>query len=221
MKTIRFIAYYRVSTDKQGRTGLGIEAQQEAVRKHLERAEGELLDSFTEVESGKRNDRPELSKALQRCRLTGATLIIARLDRLSRNKAFLFNLMDSKVKFVCADMPEANDMTISLLAIMADYEAKLISERTKAALAAAKARGVKLGNLATLTNRDTTKAREVHVERSQKRSAEMKMVVQEMVDQDSSLSLRGIAQMLNEAGYTTSRGKQWHATSVNRLLSNR
>lgn len=138
---IKFVAYYRVSTDKQGKSGLGLEAQQEAVSTHLAHCGGEIIEHFTEIESGKKNDRPELERALRKCRLTGATLVIARLDRLSRNASFLMSLMDSKAKFVYADMPEANNFTVQIMAVMAEYESKLISERTKAALQAAKARG--------------------------------------------------------------------------------
>lgn len=141
-----FVSYYRVSTAKQGASGLGLEAQQTAVREHLRRVEGRELASFTEIESGKRNDRPKLEAAMLRCRQTGATLLVAKLDRLSRDAAFLLQLRNSTTKFVCADMPEANELTIGLLAIVAEHERKMISKRTKDALQAARARGVKLGN---------------------------------------------------------------------------
>jgi Site-specific recombinases, DNA invertase Pin homologs len=219
---IKFVAYYRVSTDKQGKSGLGLEAQQEAVNNHLSHCSGELIECFTEVESGKNNNRIELEKALRKCRLTGATLIIARLDRLSRNATFLMSLMDSKVKFVCADMPEANNFTVQILAVMAQYESKLISERTKAALAAAKARGVKLGNpnLHLIRPTDTTKARRAHVEQSEARNAELRGVINELIaEHGGELSLRETAQLLNAANYTTARGKQFQATSVKRLLA--
>ena len=219
---IKFVAYYRVSTDKQGKSGLGLEAQQEAVNNHLSHCSGELIECFTEVESGKNNNRIELEKALRKCRLTGATLIIARLDRLSRNATFLMSLMDSKVKFVCADMPEANNFTVQILAVMAQYESKLISERTTAALRAAKARGVKLGNpnLHLIRPTDTTKARQTHVKQSEARNAELRGVINELIaEHGGELSLRETAQLLNEANYTTARGKQFQATSVKRLLT--
>ena len=142
----KFVAYYRVSTAKQGKSGLGLEAQQAATATYLGRVGGDLVKSFSEVESGSNNNRVELHKALRECRLTGATLLIAKLDRLSRDRRFLMDLQESSINFVCCDMPEANNLTVGLLACLADYERELISERTKAALQAAKARGVKLGN---------------------------------------------------------------------------
>src|SRR5882724_437094 len=142
----RFVAYYRVSTEKQGASGLGLEAQREAVARHVTVAGGVIAAEFQEVESGKRNDRPEIAGALAACRAQRATLIIAKLDRLARNVAFISNLMDSGVDFLAADMPLANRLTVHILAAVAEHEREMISARTKAALAAAKARGVKLGN---------------------------------------------------------------------------
>src|SRR3954464_4720255 len=141
----RFVAYYRVSTDRQGRSGLGLEAQREAVRCYLNGGNWTLADEVTEVESGKRNDRPELDRALGLCRLYGATLVVAKLDRLARNVAFISKLMESGVDFVAVDFPQANRLTVHILAAVAEHEAAMISARTKAALGAAKARGVKLG----------------------------------------------------------------------------
>src|SRR5690242_3194944 len=141
----RLIAYYRVSTARQGRSGLGLEAQRSAVRVFLNGGHWTLLAEHTEVESGKQDARPELTKALNSCRLTGATLVIAKLDRLSRDAAFLLNLEKSGVEFVAADMPNANRLTVRLMAVIAQEERELISDRTKSALAAAKARGVRLG----------------------------------------------------------------------------
>src|SRR4029434_1020853 len=140
----QFVAYYRVSTDRQGRSGLGLEAQQAAVREYLG-AKGPLTE-FTEIETGKRNDRPELKQALALCRKRKARLVIAKLDRLSRNLAFIATLMDSGVEFVAVDMPEANKLTVHILAAMAEHEREQISKRTKDALAAAKRRGKRLGN---------------------------------------------------------------------------
>jgi DNA invertase Pin-like site-specific DNA recombinase len=141
----KFIAYYRVSTEKQGRSGLGLEAQREAVRNHLNGGSWRLAAEVVEVESGKRNDRPKLAEALRLCRLHGATLIIAKLDRLARNVAFISNLMESGVEFTAVDFPQANRLTVHILAAVAEHEREMISQRTKAALAAAKARGTKLG----------------------------------------------------------------------------
>ena len=144
----RYVAYYRVSTAKQGRSGLGLDAQREAVRGFLNGSNWSLLAEHTEVESGKRDDRPELAIALRTCRLTGASLIIARLDRLSRDAAFLLNLEKAGVEFVAADMPNANRLTVRLMAVIAQEEREMISARTKAALTAAKARGTTLGGCA-------------------------------------------------------------------------
>ena len=141
----RFVAYYRVSTDKQGESGLGLDAQRQAVMNYLNGGPWKLVAEHTEVESGKRNARPELQKALAACRRHKAKLCIAKLDRLSRNLAFIATLMDSGVEFVATDNPHANKLTIHILAAVAEHEREAISERTKAALAAAKARGKKLG----------------------------------------------------------------------------
>ncbi len=143
---VRIIAYERVSTARQGRSGLGLEAQRSAIDAFAVSLSAEVLARFTEVESGRRNDRPELDKALNLARLTGATLVIAKLDRLSRNAAFLLTLQGSGVSFLACDMPEANDLTVGIMALVAQQEREAISRRTKEALAAAKARGVKLGN---------------------------------------------------------------------------
>lgn len=146
MATGKFVAYYRVSTAEQGRSGLGLDAQREAVRAYLDGGRWRLIGEYTEVESGKVRSRPELAEALERCRLTGATPVIARLDRLGRNLAFLAQLMDSEdVPFVAVDNPHATRFTLHILAAVAEHEAALISARTKAALAAAKARGTRLG----------------------------------------------------------------------------
>src|SRR5215470_7147974 len=142
----RFVSYYRVSTAQQGASGLGLEAQREAVSRHVAAAGGVLVGEFTEIESGKKNDRPQIAAALADCRLRRATLVIAKLDRLARNVAFISNLMESGVDFVACDNPHATRLTIHILAAVAEHEREMISTRTVAALAAAKARGIKLGN---------------------------------------------------------------------------
>lgn len=141
-----FVAYFRVSTDAQGRSGLGLEAQREAVERHVGAAKGHIIAAFEEIESGKNNARPKIAAAISACRLKRATLVIAKLDRLARNVAFVSNLMESGVDFVACDNPYATRLTIHILAAVAEHEREQISERTVAALAAAKARGVKLGN---------------------------------------------------------------------------
>lgn len=217
---MKVIAYYRVSTQKQGNSGLGLEAQRQAVTDYLSKISSTLIEEFQEIESGTKDDRPQLQKALRKCRLTGATLLIAKLDRLSRNRRFLMELADSSIEFVCCDMPEANNFTVGLLACLADYERQLISERTKAALKAAKARGVKLGNpnLLRVRNQDTTAARNAHLSVSQRRREEIAQVIEEMEQEAGcSLSSRSLAERLNDAGYTTRRGGQWSHVGVLRV----
>jgi len=219
---MKAIAYYRVSTAKQGKSGLGLEAQQHAVNEYLRTSGADLVAEFQEVESGSKDNRPELQKALRKCRLTGATLLIAKLDRLSRNRRFLMELSDSSITFVCCDMPEANNFTVGLLACLADYERQLISERTKAALQAAKARGVVLGNpnLELVRNQDTTNARKARMEQTKARRAEIREVMGEIEqDEGESLSSRAMATRLNDAGYTTSTGSEWSHVAVLRVLS--
>ncbi|MEX0938324.1 MAG: recombinase family protein [Pirellulales bacterium] len=143
---MKLVAYYRVSTKKQQSSGLGMEAQRECVSRHAAQHNAEIIATFTEVESGKNSDRPELQAAVDRCHVTGATLIVAKLDRLSRSVAFTSKMMESGVKFVCCDMPAATDLTIHILAAVAQQERQATSERTKAALQAAKQRGVLLGS---------------------------------------------------------------------------
>lgn len=218
----KYIAYYRVSTVKQGQSGLGLEAQKASVADYLAGVSGELINEYTEIQSGKKNNRLELDKALRKCRLTGATLLIAKLDRLSRNAAFLMNLQESAIKFIACDMPEANNLTVGLMACLADYERVLISNRTKEALKAAKARGVKLGNpkLDQVRCTDTTAARTARVEKAKERNTEILEVINEIQSNAGvELSLRQISKQLNEAGYTTARGKAWQATSVMRVLA--
>ena len=146
----RVVTYFRVSTEAQGRSGLGLEAQREAVARLVQSRGWQAVAEFTEVESGKRNDRPELSKALHRAKVTGSVLVVAKLDRLSRNVAFLATLQESGVRFLAADMPEANELTVHIMAAVAQEERKAIGRRTREALAAAKveeARRLDLGNV--------------------------------------------------------------------------
>jgi DNA invertase Pin-like site-specific DNA recombinase len=216
-----FVAYYRVSTQRQGRSGLGLEAQQTAVRDHLNGGNWRIVTEFTEVESGKRSDRPKLAEALKTCRALGATLIIAKLDRLARNVHFVSGLMESGVEFTAVDFPQANRLTVHILAAVAEHEAKMISERTKAALAAAKRRGVKLGG--DRGARLTAKARQAGVEavraRANERAADLAPIIAEL-QAAGARSLRALAAALNERGVSTPRGVgQWQANTVKQLLS--
>lgn len=217
---LKYVSYFRVSTDKQGKSGLGLEAQQTSVEAFIDRHQGEILDSFTEIESGKKADRPELDRAIRRCKLTGATLVIAKLDRLSRDIAFIANLQKSKVEFVCVDMPDANTLTIGMMSVLAQYERELISERTKAGLAAAKKRGVKLGNptLHQVRNTDTSMAREAKQKLAAERNTALRDLITEIeIDAGQPMSMAAIADALNSAGYTTARGRTFTKTQVRRI----
>jgi len=218
----RFIAYYRVSTEKQGRSGLGLEAQQKAVRDYLNGGSWELVTEVVEVESGKNSDRPRLQEALTLCRLYGATLIIAKLDRLARNVAFISNLMESGVDFVAVDFPQANRLTVHILAAVAEHEREMISKRTKEALAAAKARGVKLGgtgaNLPAVAGQGNRASIASRKAAARARARDLSPILANL--QAQGLSLNGMARSLNERGLSTPRGGSWTATQVSRVLKN-
>jgi DNA invertase Pin-like site-specific DNA recombinase len=217
--TGKFVAYYRVSTQRQGRSGLGLEAQRTAVQDYLNGGDWRLVAEVTEVESGKRSDRPKLAEALKLCRLHGATLIIAKLDRLARNVAFISNLMESGVDFHAVDFPQANRLTVHILAAVAEHEAKVISERTKAALAAAKRRGVKLGGYrgTTISKAMRKASAEAVAKRADARAADLMPTIAEL-QAAGATSLRAIAAGLNERGIPTARGGKWSAVQVQRVL---
>jgi len=211
----RFVAYYRVSTDKQGRSGLGLEAQQRAVRDSVAATGAQLVAEYVEVESGKRNDRPQLAAALAACRKQRAVLCIAKLDRLARNVAFIANLMDAGADFVAVDMPNANRLTLHVMAAFAEHEREAISTRTKAALAAARARGVRLGGP------DPAAAGAVGRERQREaavRFAANVLPVVAEIRRAGAGTLAAIAGALNARGVRTTRGGQWHASTVRNLL---
>jgi DNA invertase Pin-like site-specific DNA recombinase len=219
------VAYYRVSTPKQGESGLGLDAQRTAVEAFCaSRGFTLIAPPFQEVESGKRDDRPELMKALERCKITGATLIVAKLDRLSRNVAFLATLQDSSVKFIAVDMPEANELTVHIMAAVAQQERKAISTRTKEALAAAKARGTRLGNpngAAALQRFGAGKASPLGTAAIKAKADEHAQRLRPIVEQirkAGHVSLPSIANALNAEGILTPRGRQWHPSSVSNLL---
>lgn len=210
---MQYIAYYRVSTDRQGKSGLGLDAQRAAVAAHTE-GRGEILAEFTEVESGKKNDRPQLAAALALCRKKRARLIIAKLDRLARNVAFIANLMDSGVDFVACDMPDANRLTLHILAAVAEHEREAISARTKDALAAAKARGQKLGNPSPAPAAALARAA-VSAQLDTYR-AQVRPIVTELHNQG--LGFRAIAREMNRRSIPTARGRQWEAQTIKNLL---
>jgi DNA invertase Pin-like site-specific DNA recombinase len=216
-----FVAYYRVSTARQGRSGLGLEAQRRAVTDFLNGGSWELLAEFVEVESGKADDRPQLEQALATCELSGATLVVAKLDRLSRNLAFLAKLQESGARFVAADMPEANELTIHIMAAVAQAERKAISTRTKEALAAAKARGVRLGgnrgNIDDL-RKGPARSAEVRARQARERALKVRRQIQAMAAGGDARSLRQIAAALNDRGITAPRGGKWHAAQVKAVL---
>jgi len=209
----RAIAYYRVSTKQQGESGLGIEAQQAAVAAYVESAGMKLLaPPYVEVESGKKGDRPKLVAALAHAKRSKATLLIAKLDRLSRNVAFLANLMESGIDFVACDNPHANQLTVHILAAVAEEEARAISDRTKKALKAAKARGTRLGTN-NLTREGTLRGSAAGIEAIKRAKDEAYRELGPMI-RDLSVSgksLRQIANHLNDVGEVTRRGGQWNA----------
>lgn len=218
-----YVAYFRVSTARQGRSGLGLEAQRDVVLTFLNGGRWELKAEFTEIESGANSERPELAKALAACRVYQATLLVAKLDRLSRDARFLLNLKAGGVRFVVAEMPEANELTIDLLAVLAQHERRLISERTRAALAAAKRRGVKLGGTADRIPRAA--ARRGVQASAALRTAKATELAQAFAPTIRELQARGIvspsalAIALNDRGMPAPRGGQWRDVQVRRLLA--
>jgi DNA invertase Pin-like site-specific DNA recombinase len=212
----RFVAYYRVSTAQQGRSGLGLEAQREAVAQFLNGGAWELLDAFTEVESGKRADRPKLAQALALCRLTGAVLVIAKLDRLSRDAHFLIGLEKAGVEFVAADMPNANRLTVHLMAVIAQAEREMISKRTKEALAAAKARGAKLGGYRGGKPPPAAVGTAARRAKADAFAARVRPTIEAL--QAEGKGRRRIAVELAERGIMTAEGGRWDATKVRNVL---
>jgi DNA invertase Pin-like site-specific DNA recombinase len=217
MSTGRFIAYYRVSTATQGRSGLGVEAQQAAVRAFLNGGDWKLLGEFTEVESGANNARPELGKALNACRLKGATLVIAKLDRLSRDAHFLLGLDKAGVDFVAADMPSANRMTVGIMAVVAEEERRMIAARTKAALAAAKARGTILGGWKGGPKVDGKLGAAANKGKADAFASKLAPIMAEL--QGRGLSLRQIATELKAQGIQTPRDGNWTAAAARSVLA--
>lgn len=218
----RYVAYYRVSTRRQGESGLGLEAQREAVRRFI--AGADLTSEHQEIESGGKADRPALEAALRDCRIHSATLVIAKLDRLARSVAFISRLQEDGVQFVAVDLPHANNFTVQIMAAVAEHERRLIAERTRAALQAARARGTKLGG------RRGAHRIEDHADRGRQRSAEVRTAQADALASDrfevvrtiraeGVSSLQGIARELNKRSIPAPRGGSWSAGQVRRVVS--
>jgi DNA invertase Pin-like site-specific DNA recombinase len=227
----RFVAYFRVSTTQQKESGLGLEAQQQVVSEFLHGRNGKLLATFVETESGKRDNRPELAKALAQCRLYNATLIVAKLDRLARNADFLMKLVKESGKsgVVFCDLPEIPDgpvgkFIVQQMASVAELEAGLISQRTRSALAAVKARGVKLGckhkKIAAFASVGAAASSKARKELAAKRTADLFPVIEE-AKSNGAHTLRALAAALNAEGIEAPRGGAWTAVQVSRVLKSR
>ena len=224
MVTGSFVSYLRVSTQKQGQSGLGLEAQRKAVSDYLNYGDWNVIEELVEIESGKNNRRPKMMEAIDLCKASGATLLVAKIDRLARDAAFLLNLKDAGIEFIAADMPEANRLTIGIMALVAEQEREIISKRTKDALAAAKAKGVQLGAYRDGkfvgrigTTEDVKRASDARTALYRSRSVEKWPMLQK-VDPEGSLSLRSIADSLNLMNVPTVLGKgSRSANSVKRL----
>ncbi len=222
------VAYFRVSTKRQGVSGLGLEGQAAAVEAYAKQTGKPIVARYTEVESGRKSDRPELARALAHAKRSKGTLTVAKLDRLARDVEFLARVMNSEADFVACDNPAANRMMLHILAAVAEGEAKAISDRTKAALAAAKARGVKLGSarpghwdgrekarLEGLAKARTAAA----VDRTERATEAYADLCPSMIDMRAKgMTLAAIAEHLNSEGHTTRRGKPWNPVQVSRVL---
>jgi DNA invertase Pin-like site-specific DNA recombinase len=220
--TKRYVAYYRVSTQKQGQSGLGLEAQQKAVQEFLCQFGGELVTEFVEVESGKRSDRPEFIKAADYAELANATLLVAKLDRLSRDLHFITSLQKRGIQFKLADLPEIDQLTIHILAAMAEHEARMISLRTKQALRIAKEKGTTLGNplLDIQRNRDVSAANDVRVTAQKAWHQKILKIINHLEASEGISTCQGIADALNERGLTTARGVAFSVPIVSRIKRN-
>ena len=207
-----YIVYLRVSTERQQASGLGLEAQRESTSKFASTCKSDIIAEYIETESGAKNNRPQLAKALAHCRKTKATLLIARLDRLSRSLSFVAQLLDANVEIKCADMPEANRLLLQMLAVFSEHERQMIRARTKAALQAAKARGVELG-----------KNGKVLAELNKQEAANFaKTIIPHIEDAKANgcQSLRQICKYLNNMNIKTQTQGLWHPTSIKRILDN-
>ena len=230
MATGKFVSYLRVSTEKQGKSGLGMDAQREAVAQYLNGGNWDLVQEVVEIESGRKNKRPELERAIRLCQAVDATLVVAKFDRLSRDAHFLLGLKKSGIRFVAADNPDANELTVGILALVAENEARAIRDRTKAALAAAKARGQVLGAYAkddktnfvgrTGTREDCLKAAAGKKDKADQSAQRIRQFIEDC-GMSPDASAKSIARFLTERGVQTPSGRSttWQATTVQRLKS--
>jgi DNA invertase Pin-like site-specific DNA recombinase len=219
----KFVSYLRVSTKRQGISGLGLDSQRHSVNEFLNGGQWLLVEEFVEVESGKRNDRPQLAKALSACRIHGATLVVAKIDRLARNAAFLLNLQAAGVEFVACDMPSANRLVVSILASVAEEEGRMISARTRAALMAAKRRGVLLGTARNLTNAARRKGSKLgaksRTEKANRRANDLQPLIEE-IRSAGIQSATAMTKELNARRIPTAWNRgAWTVTQVSRLLA--
>lgn len=210
-----FVAYYRVSTQKQGQSGLGLEAQQAAVASFV--GTRGIVKEFIEVESGKKDNRTQLGEAIAEAKRTSSVLLIAKLDRLSRNAGFIFQLRDSGVNFQCCDMPDANTLTVGIFAVIAQHERETISKRTKEALGAKKARGYKMGTPANLTLDAIQKGKETRMRNASTNKANVQAASVILDKVALGWTLRRVADHLNTHGYRTRTGKEFTSVQVMRL----
>lgn len=212
----KYVAYYRVSTKQQGASGLGLDSQKETVNNFISK-DDLIISEFTEIESGKNNKRVELQNAIEYAKKNDAILLIAKLDRLSRNANFIFQLRDNNVKFVCCDLPDANTLTIGIFAVLAQYERELISSRTVNALQQLKKNGVKLGTPENLTEQaraNSISVRSINAKTNENNKRAM-VVVDSLMQQN--YSLRQIADRLNISGFKTSRNCEFTPMQVKRI----
>lgn len=215
----KYIAYFRVSTQKQGRSGLGLEAQRTSVRRFLSQGDN-LLAEYTDIESGKRDERPNMLKAIEECKKEGAILLIAKLDRLSRNASFIFALRDSRINFKCCDMPNANSVTIGIMAVLAQDERERISQRTKDALAELKRKGKRLGTPKNLTQEAREKGLRIRKENAIKNENNRKATAMIIAMRQQGKSFYAITKELNDLGFKTRMNSIFHQNQV-QILFNR
>lgn len=217
MNPKNFVAYYRVSTEKQGRSGLGLEAQRNAVQHYIQ-GKGPLIQDFTEVESGRNKERPELKKAVAFCKQNKAILILAKLDRLARSVSFIFALKESGVEIECCDLPDLNTLNLGIFATLAQYEAELIGKRTKDALKVKKQQGFKLGSPQNLTQYARIKGCEARKKIAQQKECNKRAFEFAIDYRKKGESYKKIADALNRYGFQSSQGKKFYSCSVRNLL---